>query len=153
DPSQHLAALPPAHTQAEGHVLEHGQVTEQCVMLKDEADVAVAGTLAGDVAVVGDNRTFIREIQAGDDPQEGCLARPGRTEECEQLSFGHVQAHAIECLESDELFGDAVDADAHSLTPSVFAGFGRACRSIPTLTNSVTRASSVSTEASANAPG
>ena len=42
---------PAAHLQAEGHVVEDRHVAKQRVMLKHEADVPLAGRLAGDIFV------------------------------------------------------------------------------------------------------
>ncbi len=56
-----------ADAEAEGHVLEHCHVTEQRVMLKHEADVAVAGRAMRHVFVVIEHAAAIGAFQAGND--------------------------------------------------------------------------------------
>ena len=52
-------------------------------MLEDEADLPAAYVASGHVLVVKLDRTAVRigTFQAGDDPQERGLARPGGTEQ------------------------------------------------------------------------
>jgi hypothetical protein len=88
--------------EAEGDVLADGHVPEEGVMLEDEADPApldgeVGGVLAGqlDVARVG-------LLQAGDDPQDRALARPGRAEQGHELAGGDLERDPVDDLELAE---------------------------------------------------
>ena len=77
--------------QAEGHVLEHGHVAEQGVVLEDEADIAGADMAPTGVDLVHQDLAAGREVEAGDDPEQGRLARAGRPEERHELALAHLQ--------------------------------------------------------------
>ena len=69
-----LADLARLHAQAECDVLEHAHMAEQSVMLKHEADIALAGTARQSILTVELDFTGVRPIQAGDDAQQGGFA-------------------------------------------------------------------------------
>ena len=64
-----------ADVQAKGHVLEHAHVPEQRVVLEHETHLPVARIARDHVHAVEQHRAAIREIQPGDDAQQGRLAR------------------------------------------------------------------------------
>ena len=64
------------YIQAEGHVLRHGHMPEQRVMLEYEADPALADMQAGDVFAMEQDAPLVGCLQPGDDAQQGGLARP-----------------------------------------------------------------------------
>ena len=129
-------------------------------MLKDEADVAVAGRGAGDVFVLVKDRARVGRFQPGDDPQQRGLARPRRPEQRQQRALLDIQADVVERHEIAEALGDVLDGNAHATTCSptacnaaASARSRRVLRSSQVLTASVTRASNVNTEATANEAG
>ncbi len=111
----HLRFRPLAHAQAERHVLEHGHVPEQRVVLENEADVAVAGGVPGDVVVLEQHGAAVRHFQPGDDAEQGGLAGPGRAEQRDQLAGRAVDAHVVERRECAEPLGHVLSCNRHAL--------------------------------------
>ena len=64
-------------SQAKGDVLEHRHVTEQRIVLEDEADVAFAHMQIRGVVAADDDATTVGLLQTGDDAQQGGLAATG----------------------------------------------------------------------------
>ena len=62
------------HAQAEGHVLEHGHVAEQRVVLEHEAHVALAHMDIGGVFAAEVDAAHVGRLQARDDAQQRGLA-------------------------------------------------------------------------------
>src|SRR3954454_17373790 len=87
--------------QGERDVLEHGLVRQQPEVLEDDADLAAQlrdlpvrqppDVLAGPV----DNAPR-RPLLAQDQPQERRLARPGRTDEEDELALDDLEAHVVD---------------------------------------------------------
>jgi len=71
---------PRQHAQPEGDVFGDGHVPEQCIVLENEANPALAGgDFAHVLAVEGDSAIArIGEIQPGDNPQQRGFSRTGR---------------------------------------------------------------------------
>jgi len=109
---QPLAAR--THTEAEGDVLEDAHVSEQRVMLKDEADVALAGMHAGRVVAVKGDRAGVRRLEAGDDTEQRRLAGAGRPEQRQQLAGVDLEVDAVDGDKIAEALGDAGQLDAHA---------------------------------------
>ncbi len=84
-------------------------------MLEDEADLPLARMLVGRILAVKRHDAAIRPFQACDDPQQRCLAGPGRTEQREQLAGLDVQVDVVDGDEVVEPLGDALEFDAHCL--------------------------------------
>src|SRR5262245_35371200 len=124
---------------------------EQRIMLEHEADVAFAGRPRGDVLVGHHDAAGIRHFQPGDDAQQRGLAGARRAQECDQLAGAHIQAHALQGGERAKALAHVGNGDAHTFSPSRRASARG--RSRATLMTSVTRASKVSTEATAKLPG
>src|SRR5262249_19631762 len=104
------------------------------------------------------DRAAVGQLQPRDDPQERRLARARRPQQRQQRAARHLQADMVQRPEPAEAFAHVLDGDAHACLPlpstrSTRTGSRRACRSSATFTISVTRASRVSTEATANEPG
>jgi hypothetical protein len=74
--------------EAKGDILEHVQVAEQRVVLEGKPGLAVAGAEVGHVLAVEEHlgRAGLGEIEAGDDTEEGGLARSRRAEERDQFT-------------------------------------------------------------------
>ena len=103
------------HVQAEGHIVGHGQVPEERIVLEDEADLAFPDGPAGGVLAVEDDPPRICGLQPGDDPEQGRLARPGGAQERHQLPAGDGQAHVVQGGKAAELFMHMFDDNAHWL--------------------------------------
>ena len=102
-------------TQPEGHVLHHGHVAEQGVVLKDEADAALAHAGVGHAAVVEANFAApgVSRFQPGDDPQQRRLSGAGRPQQGDKLARGDLQAHLIQRRVTAESLRHAACLDAH----------------------------------------
>ena len=110
-----LAGACPARPdpEPEGHVLEHAHVPEERVVLEDEAHLALA-RIAQDHVLAGEpNLAAIGDFEPGQDPEQGRLARPGRTEERAELALHDVEADAMEGGVGSEGLGQIADLDAH----------------------------------------
>ena len=71
--------------QREAHVLAHGHVRVQGVVLEDHRDVAVLRADVGDVAVADADVAFIGVLETGEHAQRGRLTGAGRADEDEEL--------------------------------------------------------------------
>ena len=75
-----------AHAQPERDVLEHRHVTEQRVVLKDEADSPLAGLPVRRILAVEQHAAAVGRLEAGDDPQQRRLAAARRPEQRDELA-------------------------------------------------------------------
>ena len=69
-------------------------------MLEHEADIALTGALRGDVAAIEQQAAAVGEFEAGQDAQEGRLARSGRSQQRDELAARGRQIDAFQRLES-----------------------------------------------------
>ena len=93
---------------------------EERVVLKDEADAAVAGVAMGGVLAIEQNGPGIGEFQAGDDAQKRRLPRSRRSQQRHQFTRWNLQINVVERGKLSELLGDIFGFDAHALCPSSF---------------------------------
>lgn len=108
--------LRPGHAvllQAEGDVLRHGHVREQCVRLEHHVDRPLVGRHIGDVYAIEENAPFGGPFEAGEHAQQGGFARTGTTEQGEDLALLDFQGHIVHGDRFVELFRDPVDFDQH----------------------------------------
>jgi hypothetical protein len=75
-----------AGREAEADVLLDGQVREQREALEHHRHAAVGRRQRGDVAPAHADAARVRRLEAGDEPQQRALARPGGPEDREQLA-------------------------------------------------------------------
>ena len=101
------------HPQAERDVLEHRHVAEQRVMLKHEADMALAGAVRQRVLAVERNLAGVGPVQPGDDPQQRGLARARRPEQRQQLAIGDLEVDIVERGKRAEFLHDILDFNRH----------------------------------------
>ena len=146
-----------AHLESIRDVLRDGHVPEQRVVLEDETNFAIARRLLGDVLAVADDGPGVGDFESRDDAQQRRLAGSRRSEQREQLAVRNVEADALERRKAAELLRNTIDGDAHersSFVPSA-ADLTRAASALstPTLASSVSSATSVSSDATANEPG
>src|SRR5262245_25531446 len=103
-----------------------------------------------------EHASLVGDLQAGDDAQQGRLARAGRAQQGQQRAVGHLEAHPVDGQEAAEALGNVLDRDAQDRPPFVLGSAGwaeGAFLSRPALTTSVQTASKVRTDATANEPG
>ena len=86
------------HLQRERHVLAHGHVRVERVVLEDHRDVAVLRRLAVD-DVVADPQLAVGDVlEPGDHPQRRRLAAAGRADEDQELAVGDVEVELLDGL-------------------------------------------------------
>src|SRR4029453_300432 len=77
-------------------VLGHCHVGEECVVLKQQADIALIGALTGH-GLAGDfDDAFIRRLEAGNEAQSGGLAAAAGAEQRNGLSGAYCEAHPVD---------------------------------------------------------
>lgn len=84
------------HPEGETHVLRHGHVRIQGVVLEHHGDVAMAGVGRGDVVVADVDMTGVNGFQAYQHPQRRRLAAARRPDQHHELSVGDRQ---IQCVQ------------------------------------------------------
>lgn len=99
--------------EAEGDVLRHGHVREQCVGLEHHVDRPLVGRHVGDVHAVEQDAPGGGTLEAGEHAQQGRLARTGAAEQGEDLTLVDGQRDVINSNGLVELLGHAVDLDQH----------------------------------------
>ncbi len=107
-----------ADLESEGDVAAHRHVFERCIVLEDEADVALLRrqrrrVFAGDL-----DRSAVGLLETGDDAQQGRLATATGAEQCGQRTGRDVDGDIVQGDEVAETLDDVVDADAHQLCSS-----------------------------------
>src|SRR5207245_300514 len=143
------------------HVLEHRHVPEQRVVLEHEADLALAHVHVGGVLALEQDAARIGRLQARDDAQQRGLAAAGRPQQGDQFAGVDAERDVLQRAEVAEILADVADVDAHGVPWTASGRSGgnsaaalnaRSCfHSAMDLITSVTRASSASSEATANA--
>ena len=82
--------------QAEGHVLEHVQVREQCILLEDGIHRALVGRHAGDVFAFQQHLAGVRLQKTCDQAQGGGFAAAGGTQQRHKLFVMDVEVQPIQ---------------------------------------------------------
>jgi len=108
-PVPDLGPRPSPGAQAEGEVREHAQMRIRRLVLEDHRQAAMPGRSArgrlapeADLAVVG-------LFQAGDQPQQGRLARPRRPDDRQALALSDRQMGALDAPSASVAAGQAED--------------------------------------------
>ena len=142
------ACLSRANAQAEGHILENAHVAEKRVVLEHEPHAPLAHVRIGGVLAMEQHLPRVRPLEARDDPQQRGFARARWPEQREQLARSDLEAHLVERDEAAEALGQVLQRNAHPMA-SVWR---RWRHSASDFAASVTSASSVRSDATANAP-
>ena len=90
-----------AKLQREGHVVVHGHVGVQSVVLEDHGDIAVFRRDVVHELAVNDQLTAADLFKAGDHTKGGGLAAAGRSDQNDEFLIGDIQ---VEFLNSDNAF-------------------------------------------------
>ena len=117
DPLTDLGTRRTAQAQAEGHVLEHGHVRIQRVVLEHHRDVAVLRRHVVHQRAVDVDLPIGRFLEAGDHAQGSALAAAGRADEHDELLVGDVQVDASNRLHLVEPLHDVAQRDVSHLPP------------------------------------
>ena len=108
---------PAAGLQAEGDVVPHGQVREEGVGLEDHPDVAPLGGHPGDVLAVEQDPPLRGMEQAGQELQQGRLARARGADQHRDPAVRQLHRDAGEDRLPAVGEGDALDEDLHAGSP------------------------------------
>src|SRR5690606_24405963 len=84
--------------QAEGDILEDGQVRKERIGLEDEADLPFVGRQPRDVAIADPDGAAARLHQPGHHAQDRCLAASRGAEERDELAFLYRQRYVPDDL-------------------------------------------------------
>ncbi len=124
-----------ANTQAVGHVVEHGHVRIERIVLEHHGDVASGGVGGGDVAAIKDDPAGGGLFEAGDDPEQGGFAAAGGADDDEHLAVVEAQ---VECFKDRGLAKALVDAGelegGHYFSASVSPATNHRCMATTTIT-------------------
>jgi hypothetical protein len=115
DALAHFATRALADRKREGDVLRDGLMRKECVILEDEADVALSERALRDVFTVEDDAPGIGPFEAGDRAQQRGLSATRRPEECGERSTFDRQIDIVERAHGSERFADTAYDDAHEL--------------------------------------
>jgi hypothetical protein len=125
-------------------------------MLKHEADLALTHRPPACILAMKVDAARIGRLQPGDDPEQSRLSRARWTQQRHQLPAGNIEAHIVEGHKVAESLPKLTHLDAHAAIlsgmPAAVAACAtarRCCHSIRVLRARVTRASTVSTDATA----
>ena len=81
--------------QGEAHVVVHGHVRVERVVLEDHGDVTVLGLNVGDVAVTDEDAAGVDVLQAREHAQGGGLTAAGGANEYEELAIGDLEVESV----------------------------------------------------------
>jgi hypothetical protein len=107
----HLVLRRLLHPQTEGHVLEHGHVREDRVVLEHHGEAAPARRKAAHVVAADHDAAGILPLEACDDAQKRGLAAARRPQQGDELAVADVQRDLLKGPEGAELLDDPVDDD------------------------------------------
>ena len=85
--------------EAERDILEHGQMLEECIVLKDESDVPVLNGEIVDPFPVDIDISAGRRFQPRDQTQHGRFSAAARSEEAEEFPFFDLEGYACHSLD------------------------------------------------------
>src|SRR5439155_17239681 len=107
--------------QAELDVLRDAHVSEDGVVLEDEARAALLWRQRRNVAPVQHDAPAGRLGETGDDAQDRALARTAGAEQYEHLALGHVERQVFQNDLVPKALADLVENDGHQ----AFLALGR----------------------------
>ena len=91
--------------QAKGHVLKHGHMGEQRIVLEKDADVPLIGRDLGHILPVHQDAALRGLSKAGDHPQGGGLAAAAAAQQGDHLSVSGLEIHIVNGGKIPEAFG------------------------------------------------
>ena len=86
----------PSHLQSKAHVVAHGHVGVQGVVLEDHGDVTVLGREVGDVTLTDPDRSGIDLLQAREHPEGGGLAAAGWSDQDHEFAVADLQIEFVD---------------------------------------------------------
>lgn len=101
------------HTQTKGNVLADGHVSEERVMLEDEADLTLLHRGVGRNRTIQDDLSAVRLLEASDDAKNGALAASTRAQKRHELTAGDLERDVVDDKVCAESLADVADNDGH----------------------------------------
>src|SRR5580693_5747611 len=111
--------LDAAYPQRKLNVLPDRHVPEQGIVLKYEADAAVASAQVRDIPPVKGDAAVIHVGQPSRDAQQRTLAATARTEQHEELTRLNLQRGVVDHRRAVIAFGDLLEVDRHAYSFSL----------------------------------
>src|SRR5829696_2414445 len=151
------------HPETERHVLEDAHMAEQGVVLEHKADLPLADWLAGRIFPMKMDGPGVGGLQPGNDAKQCRFPRAGWTQQCHQLPARNIDAHVVQGDKVAERLAKIANLDAHAIPfaalkagcsgvlsgTALSAVLRRCCHSTAVLSERVTSASKVRTDATA----
>ncbi len=97
-----------------------GQVGEERVGLEHDAEITLGRRQRGDVAAALLDPAGRLDVQAGDRPEQGCLATSRRAKEADELALDDLQRDVVEGGEGAELLGEPADPEVRRRSRSPY---------------------------------
>src|SRR5262249_14995194 len=120
-PLRALTASDAPHAQRKLNVLPDRHVAEQRVVLKHQADAAIARTHIGDIAAVKGDAPVVDVGQAGGNAQQCALAAAARSEQHKKLTGLDLQRSVVDDRCAVVTLGNLLEIDRHgySAAPAI----------------------------------
>src|SRR6202011_4647401 len=93
DPVDDLRFAEPAQAQPECDIVKHRQMRKECVILKNEADVAAVRRFVVKPFAMQADRALGERLEAGDAAQGHRLAAAARSEQREKFALLHLERY------------------------------------------------------------
>ena len=101
----------PAHGERHGHVLGHGEVGIERVVLEHHRDVAIGGAHGRDVAVGDAHAARVGALEPGDHAHQGGFAAAGWTDEGEEFTGRDRHRNRLDGDDASERSRQPLDLD------------------------------------------
>jgi hypothetical protein len=85
-------------------IFSNRHVGEQCIILKQQADISLVWTLADHGFSVDLNNAIVRVLKAGYEPERRRLTAPARSEKRYRFAGANCEGYAIDSRGSTESF-------------------------------------------------
>src|SRR6185437_7906548 len=105
------------HRKPKGHILSHGHMPEQRVMLENEPHATFSDSPIRRLRAVQKDTSSIRFFQSGKNSQQRRLATTGRAEEGHEFAFLYMQADIIQHHKCPKALRDMVYLNTHRMLP------------------------------------
>src|SRR5689334_14157352 len=116
-PELRLGNPPAPYAQTVCHVLGHGEVRKERVLLEHHANIAPIGGYAGNIIVAYEHPPGIGPRKPRDGTKARRLARAARAEEGDELTLLDLEIDAVERTEVAEALADRLEADSRHGAP------------------------------------
>ena len=86
----------PSHLQSKAHIVAHGHVGVQSVVLEDHGDVTILGREVGDVTLTDPDCPGIDLLQASEHPERGGLPAAGWSDQDHKFTVADLQIEFVD---------------------------------------------------------